>query len=223
MQVVGQIGPQSKRQPITLVPGDYLRSDYLATLRRTRSPKQSDVSGAPQLIEVSKIGTGISFTIIFNFHEGGAVYTVAKDGSVKEQDSAGADTSNVTATVIDEHHLRFGNATNPPQIYTFVGDAEGYAAEVALVGRYADDRGREYIFGEDGWATFPDQKFRYIIGIDHVLTPFDYFWVPPAPTKKEYAFRWVEGRLQLFEIHGEFPDEVIDKRPLVVLHAVSLK
>ncbi len=224
MQVaVGQAAPQSKRLPATLVSGEYLRSDYLATLRKTLSPMQSDVVNTPQLIKVDRIETGISLSVIFNFHEGAAVFAIAKDGSVENQGSPGEDTSNVKVTVIDEHHFRFGYASYPPATYTFVGDTEQYVAAVVLVGRYADDRGRNYIFGKDGWAIFPDRKFRYYIGIDHVLTGFDYFDEEQFPPKRVYAFKRLEGRLQIFETHGEDPWLVVDKRPLAVLHAVSFK
>jgi len=215
---LGQGGPKSKKPSVTLFPGDYLRGDYLEKLRRTRSPKRSEVDDAPQLIIVQRGTTGITLSLIYYFHEGEDTLAMGQDGSLQAELYGG---QKITGNVIDAHHFRLIDATKPPQIYTFVGDAERYAASVALVGRYADDRGRTYIFGRDGWATFPDQKFRFIIGIDHVLTPYDYFWVPPAPTKKEYAFKWVAGKLQIFVIHGKFPDDVLEKQPFAVLHAVS--
>jgi hypothetical protein len=215
---LAQGGPKSNKSSATLVPGDYLCGDYLAALRKTRSPKQSEADDGRQLITVGKDATGISLMLIYNFHEGGDTLAMGQDGSLQAKLYGD---QRITGNVIDAHHFKLIGAAKPPQIYTFVGDAERYAAEVALVGRYADDRGRTYIFGKDGWATFPDQKFRFIVGIDHVLTAYDYFWVPPAPTKKEYAFRWVAGRLQIFAVHGEFPDDVLDKQPFAVLHAVS--
>jgi hypothetical protein len=94
---------------------------------------------------------------------------------------------------------------------------------MVLAGRYVDDRGRNYLFGKDGWAIFPDRKFKYEVGIDHVLSGYDYFMDETARPIRTFEFKKVEGRLQIFEIRGEFPDEVVDKRPFVVLRAVSFK
>ena len=68
----------------------------------------------------------------------------------------------------------FQSLTLPPgerkrDILTFVGDAIAYVAAEALVGTYTDDRGRSYVFGNDGWVVFPDRKFRYAVGVYHVL------------------------------------------------------
>ena len=215
---IGQAGAHSKRQLVEPVPGDYLRNEYLQLLRKTRSPLCAGAAATPQLIMVMKSTTGISIGGIYNFHEGGLEIPMAKDGAARGKLD---ELSEVTVTAVDQHHLKLASAANPPQIYTYVGKAENYVAAVVLVGKYADDGGRSYIFEKDGWAIFPGRRFKYEIGIDHVLTSFDYFWIPPAPTKKEYAFKWAAGKLQLFETHGEPPWGVVDKQPFLVLHPVS--
>ena len=52
-----------------LAVGDYLRSDYVECLKKTRSPLRCEVSGEPQIVQVSK---GVKGTLISvdSFHEG---------------------------------------------------------------------------------------------------------------------------------------------------------
>jgi hypothetical protein len=205
-----------------LATGDYLRGDYITALRKTRSPIQSEVREAPQLIQVRKSKTGLSLQVIFNFHEGGPTFAVGSDRSVVVQSSAEMDVSNAKLSIVDEHHFKFGYATNPEDTYIFVRDASAYVAGEVLVGTYTDDKGQSYVFGKDGWAIFPHRKFRYAVGVDHVLNHYDYYEDETSPVKTVYAFKRLDGQLQIFGTQGEI-GQVVDERPTVVLHEANLR
>jgi len=205
-----------------LVTGDYLRGDYIMALRKTRSPIQSEACGAPQLIQVRKRKTGLSLQVVINFHEGGPTFVVGKDRSVIVRSSAEMDVSNAKLSIVDGHHFKFGYGKNRADIYTFVRDASAYVAGEVLVGTYTDDKGRSYAFGKDGWAIFPHRKFRYAVGVDHVLNHYDYYEDETSPVKTVYAFKRLDGLLQIFRTQGEM-GQVVDERPTVVLHETNLR
>ena len=105
----------------------------------------------------------------------------------------------------------------------FVKDAAACVAGIILTGHYKDRRGLDYEFREDGYAVFPDRKFQFEIGMDHVLTSFDYFMQmgPNHIATSVTAFKWEGGNLQLFrtkEDEGGF-DDVADPRPYLSLKA----
>jgi hypothetical protein len=107
--------------------------------------------------------------------------------------------------------------------YVFVQNADAYIAKLVLVGTYKDRHGHRYKFGEDGWAVFPDRKFKFEIGTDHVLTSFDYFLDKRQSTGRVkpsvVAFKWDRRMLQLFrtkEDENGF-DEILDCCPYLSL------
>ena len=102
----------------------------------------------------------------------------------------------------DSHHFSLGFDKFKPAPYVFVGDAEHYVAKEVLSGRYTDQDGRPYVFGADGWATFPDnRRFSYLIGIDHVLNNYDYFEDKTA--NKTFGFKKRGKSLEVFGTSGE--------------------
>jgi hypothetical protein len=127
--------------------------------------------------------------------------------------------------VLDDRTVRFGYGAFKPVTYAYVKDAAAYVAKAVLVGRYKDEHGRIYEFREDGWAVFPDRRFEFEIGLDHVLDSYDYF-MDAGQDKKHlpwaaWAFRWNRDTLQIFrtkEVDGF--DQIIDARPLLVLDPV---
>jgi hypothetical protein len=92
------------------------------------------------------------------------------------------------------------------------------------VGTYRDRRGLSYEFGEDGWAVFPDRKFKFEIGTDHVNgTGFDYFLDKGQASSplgaSVIAFKWDRRVLQLFRTKEDksSDDEIPDRRPYLIL------
>jgi hypothetical protein len=205
---------QSTTKPKELAVGDYLRVDYVHELRQRASPLMAAVADTPQLVQVRKDENHLLFVTIFNFHEGGAEFVLHSDGSVAVGLNAGFEVSNVTLRVSDLHHFSLGFDKLKPAPYVFVGDAEHYVAKEVLSGRYTDQAGRPYVFGADGWAMFPDRRFKYLIGIDHVLNSFDYFEDKTA--NKTFGFRKRGKSLEVFGTSGEMSQNV-EKEPLLSL------
>lgn len=207
-----------QKKNIHILPGDYLRSDYMETLEKTHSPIQSDVFNMPQFIRTQMKKDGLFLLSIFNFHEGGPEFILFGDGSIITQISAGFNTSNLFIDVIDDQHFELGFDKFKPMTYIFVGEVDLYVANKILVGRYIDESGQNYIFGIDEWAVFPNNKFQYRIGLDHILLKYDYF--EDVTSNKVYAFKIKNEVLEIFGTSGE-NNENIDKQPLFSLKKIG--
>lgn len=198
--------------------GDYLRSDYIEKLNATHSSLRAETSGTAQLIQVSRESGGLRFSVIFNFHEGGYDFLMREDGSFVDPD--GFNHSNPVMKVLTARSFTLKFDKFPAATYQFVGNVNSYVGERMLAGKYQDHKGRPYVFRKDGWAIFPDRKFQYEIGLDHVLTGYDYFW--DKDSKKVYAIKKTAGTLNIFKTYGEM-DESVENRPILALRTVSGK
>jgi hypothetical protein len=213
---------QSRRKNLTLLEGEYLSTTYIDELKATRSPLKAGSADRIDLIVVRRTDSGFQLDTVFNFHEGGDEFVIDSNGLVSPIGAGGTEVANLTATVLDDHTFQLGYASFKPANYVFVKNAGEYVSKAALVGRYKDRHGRGYEFTEDGWAVFPDRKFRFEVGLDHVFgRDFDYFDEKGDKNLKTWAFKWNHDTLEVFsthEIEGNEEIAVADGRPIVSLH-----
>lgn len=209
-----------QKKGVMLVLGEYLRSDYVESIRTNLSPMRSYLFSIPQLVKVQEGETGLLLQPIFNFHEGGPDFILGKDGSVVVQIGAGYDTSNLLLEVHDANHFKLGFDKFKPTSYIFVGDAGRYVATIVLAGEYTDVQGQLYVFGTDGWAIFPDRKFEYQVGLDHILNQYDYF--DDRTSNKVYAFKRRDRVLEIFGTSGDI-NQFVDERPILSLKQKTSK
>lgn len=215
-----------QKQRVMLREGDYLSVSYIDQLKRTLSPLAAGAqSGAHQFV-VRKNGDLFELNPIFNFHQGGDPFTLSADGAIVQP--VPAYISHITVSVLNESSFRIGfdlsSESFKPTDYIFVRGATAYVAGVVLTGQYRDRRGLLYEFREDGSAVFPSHKFRCEIGLDHVLTIFDYFMEmgPNHFASSVTAFKREGKDLRLFrtkEDENGF-DEVVDRDPYLSLQAL---
>ncbi len=197
-----------------ILAGDYLRKDYLDTLVKTRSPFRSVASDTPQLVSVAIENGRPVLNTVFNFHEGGPEFLTRPDGSIAVKPGYGLKVANPTFIAIDAQHFRLGFDDFAPEVYSFVGNSGRYVADLVLAGEYVDQHSRHYVFAKDGNATFPDRKFRYSVGMDHILNGFDYFQDDTA--KKTYGFRRKGDILDITHTSGAVGQN-LEKTPFLSL------
>lgn len=215
---------QSEQRPrVNLQEGDYLSTAYIDQLKKTRSPLAAGSQHGVHQFMVRKTGSVVQLEPIFNFHEGGEIFALRPDGSLARPDSRYV--SNLTVSVLDGNSFRIGfdsaGESFKPADYVFVRDAAAYVARIILTGRYKDRHGLNYEFREDGYAVLPDCQFRFEIGMDHVLTPFDYVMEmgPKGIASSVTAFKWQGRNLQLFrtkEDENGF-DQIVGRSPYLSL------
>lgn len=181
--------------------GSYLETGYIATLERTRSPllaaKEGRELGFPQAVEVQPDKGNLEFSLVFNWHEGGALFEMKKDGSVS-RDENWLDADKAQLKILDSDHFEMSAPNHPPRTYAFVGDEERFIAQKALVGKYTDQSGGRFEFGADGVARFPDKIFKYSIVLEQVFDEYDFFQIDGQ--QSYIAFRWVGADLVLFPV-----------------------
>lgn len=178
---------------LQLQAGDYLSSAYIAELTRTRSALAAGETGTLTSVSVTRTGSKISIIPGFNFHEAGEEFMVAEDGSISVDPNV-THTRKVSAEALNDHTLKFGYEDIPPASFALVKDEYAYVARIMIVGKYHDARGRIYEFADDGRAIFPERTFKYDIGLDHVLNPYDYY----TESGKTWAFKRNNKELQIF-------------------------
>lgn len=207
---------ESASQKRSVLPniGEYLRTDYVKSLKMTLSPYRSHIFGTAQLVTVQRDNVGILLQTVLNFHEGGPTFVLDDNGFASVQTSAGFDTSNVEIEVLDSQRVKLGFGKFRTESYVFVGDASRYVAAQVLVGEYVDREGQRYVFGADGWGRFPNRMFEYQVGLDHVMNRFDYF--DDKTSNKVYAFKRSKEALEIFSTSGEVNQQA-DKQPMLSL------
>jgi hypothetical protein len=198
-----------------IVPGEYLRNDYIDKVKSTHSHQKALVSGSPQLIVVAPDAAGSLLTAILNFHEGGPDFLLRDGNRLSVREDAGFDLANLTFAVLDGRHFRLGFASFGPQVYTFVGASSVFVAGFTVVGEYLDGKNQHYTFGRDGIASFPGRKFKYTVGTDEVLNRFDYY--TDESSHRLFGFRRIDGRLDIFRTSGEMGQD-IESRPWLTLN-----
>lgn len=211
---------ESSQLTVQLSVGEYISSAYIDALKSTRSPLEAGKTGELNSISVQQDGKRLLLMPGYNFHEGGIEFAFQNDGSLSPaspEDAGSGNTRNLSARVVDDHTLRFGLGDDKPATYIFVKSATDYVSKLVLAGKYRDSRGRPYEFTQDGWAVFPDRKFRFEIGLDHVLDGFDYF----MDGTKMWAFKRKGVELQIFPVsNADGPDEISSDQPYLTLREV---
>ncbi|MGO8991006.1 MAG: hypothetical protein ACLQGU_16300 [bacterium] len=93
-------------------------------------------------------------------------------------------------------------------------------AELVLAGTYQDEKGQIYSFDKSGIAHWPTQSFSYEAALDSTEASCDYFLADivrnPVNTK-EYGFKWVAGKLELFNITDRDWGVTCEDRPFTIL------
>jgi hypothetical protein len=198
--------------------GTYLSQDYVNVLKMSKSPYRADTEAkyTYKLVTV-RYDQGKCYVTPETFHEGGLDYFLAPDNSLRPSDPSYPRPAHFKINSAKSFELGFGSEQSVR--YESVGNVASYVAALALVGRYTDSAGRVYQFHSDGRAIFPDREFKYEIGLDHVLTPFDYFY-EAGKINAVTPFQRDGDTIRLYSIKKqENPDflEIDSTKPPVIL------
>ena len=158
-----------------IAPGYYLQTKYIDSVRATFSTLKATVPDNPQFLAIFNKDGKLYLRTIFGFREGGAEFYINSDGSLNTKLAAGYNTKNAALVDLGNDKIKFSFDAFSPTEYVKIDNAESYIESLVLYGKYQDSNGKQYIFGNDGVAKFPDTSFHYKIGLDHIGIPFDYF------------------------------------------------
>jgi len=178
--------------------GDFLSSNYLEVLEKTRSPLTAEDGRAINMVVVQKNQGVTDVLAIMNFHEGGSMFRVDQSGTVTLKKTAGMDTSHYTVQIINNKEIIVGFNHFPPERFIFVKDLQGVISGKSMAGRYVDHEGRPYTFSSTGVATMPTGTFKFTIGSDHVPYRFDY--IENSDTHQIYSFIRQKCHLDIYQV-----------------------
>ena len=169
----------------------------------------------PQHANIRLEDSGLILMPGFDFHQGGPDFSLRNDGSISLNPGMGL-VSNLSFAIRDSTHFMLGSDEYPKRGYTFVGELDVYMRNLVLEGDYVDAKGFHYLFRNDGVAVFPNRRFTYQVGTDHVFNAFDSF-VDTAKKDAEFlGFKRTGDRLEIFRTSGELAQN-IDATPMLSL------
>lgn len=232
---------QKNRVYVKDLEGIWLPRDYMDALRVTRAPHAAARKAPPILIKIQKEGPGYPIMRTdFSKAVLQKVLDVEPDGKPGSYRIAAAD-DDMRAVPVDEvTYIPFrgekgvdGRITSlsiaeptfaKRRFRDFLRVSDGLAVYVnraVIAGKYVDDQGRAYEFGEAGEATFPEGKFEYEVSLVAEGANCEYLETPDdkAPGgRRRYGFAWKGDKLQLFKAAGTEPKNVrCEKKPFAVL------
>ena len=188
--------------------GEYLKSDYVDAIEKTRSPYAAlNSSSEPTLLLAYK--GEYDLVLVHNFHEFHDGLNIMEDGKAHRMEDKGEGSPAVSIAVEGDNLILTGYDPNGPLHYIYVGNAQRFVARKVLAGDYVDAEGETYSFREDGTAYFRDVQFPYEVGLDFVLRPRseknknkrDYFRNSKSRELFEYEIK--EGVMYIYRTSGQ--------------------
>jgi hypothetical protein len=192
--------------------GDYLRSDYMSSLCKSRSPLKTwqevssgDDSGL-DLVTISEDSGGLSVSLGWNFHEGSGPVAPDQDGVLRVSSLA----LSVESPEGNEFVLSDGKSKTR---FRFVGDWQRWANRVIIAGDYTDAKGQKYAFQPEGRALFPGKTFDYKVSLDEVGSNYDYIY--SEQTKSTWSVKSTAQGIALYDVDlsGDDPWGVVAQKP----------
>ena len=232
---------QKNRVYVKDIEGLWLPRDYMDALRVTRAPHAAARKAPPILINIQKEGQGYPIMRTdFSKAVLQRVLDIEPDGKAGSYRIAVADDDTRAVPVDEVTYIPFRGEKGVQGRFDSLAIAEPtfakrrfrdflrisdglavYVNRAVIAGKYVDEQGRAYEFGEAGEATFPDAKFEYEVSLAAEGATCEYLETPDdkAPGgRKRYGFAWKGDKLQLFNAAGTEPKNVrCEKKPFAVL------
>jgi hypothetical protein len=192
-------------------PGEYLREDFIADVCQTFSPlKSTKNDGTFQMALVNRDVLGTFISPNYYFHDGDMPFRgLPKGGDTSGMAQISSSTNVIKKKVVasmlgpERFRLQDGSVTWD---FRWVGEAERWVSNAVLGGTYRDDANREYVFGSDGIAKFPDQQFDYTLLLDHTVTGYDELY-SKVPERHWKVVASADG-LELYPASGDTGEKV---------------
>ena len=216
-------------EPVLPKGGTYLSSTYIAALQKKKLHfKAVYASADPQAVYVARDTEGnfVLDAAVGFAYQAAATYD-PKEPTFFEDPYASGKKPYIW---VDATHFKIGRGKSQAT-YIYVGDGQEDGGEqkfliaTTLAGTYRDARGRQYVFGTDGKAQFPDRTFTVEILTNVLDESWDQIIEHTGENEGDrFAFAWRGKTLTLYNCDpdadsiGCTPDR---KHPIAVLHKVK--
>lgn len=100
-------------------------------------------------------------------------------------------------------------------------DEEDLVNKIVLSGKYRNQAGKVYVFENNRIAKWPNESFKYRVGLDFVFGKHNYIWVVDDNNKnldRYYTYEWNNDRLFIYRASIPEGEAVVpEKEPFVAL------
>jgi hypothetical protein len=197
--IVGGCNPELADPGPVLAPleGDWIRRDTLERLAETRSPR---AAASPDVVafNLTRTPAGFDWTLHVGFHESvlREITGAARQGDeirLRYDQGTSSDSFVLAGDEIEwvEETSRTRFAPARPSLASLVN-------RVVLAGRYRDEGNHEFLFTEEGAATWPGLVGRYSISLDSEDDSCDALVLESPGETITFGFRFEGTRLLLF-------------------------
>jgi hypothetical protein len=204
-------------QKFKIQEGGYLLEAYINVLMRTHEPRGAAKQIVdPQYFQANRTAGGYRLTLLNNFHEGFLSLDLDEDGKSLN--------SKIDGIVSSSNFLPIDSKSfsiiyhGKKLIYRYIGNLAQFVNEQTIAGVYVDSNNVRYQFTSDGFAVFPDKKFRFSVEVDPIsFTSFEFYY-EEAPTHPWpiFGFKIKNRKLLIYDVLGDGPGE-LSKKPRLVL------
>ena len=231
--------PSRDRVYLRDIEGIWINEQYVKALAQLRSPHAAAKKTPPVVIAIKRDGR--AFPIVVTDFDKASVQTVldvepdAKPGSYRLVVGAG-DRPMTSREVKYVYFQGSRNAQGRFERLRFAeiflmkgrwadyillpGEIGPYLNRLVLAGRYKDEQGRDWEFGESGEARWPDHKFAYELSLNDPGAGCEYLQtedLKQGADNKRFGYAWKNGKLSIFPARMANKKVRCDARPLAVL------
>ena len=228
---------------------EWINSDYIKTLKATKSPTKAAKNIYIVCIEISKKNQKTEWTNILNTNNGNIAINYQAKKFIKIKD-------NVFLPLFEkEPDDKFLNSKEDS--LTFIGkpvtkiqwtfkskyyrngelnvfsfdkadtDINNFVNRYSLAGKYKNKNGQDYTFTENGNAKWPNRSFKYQSGLGYAMISKDFFYINHNPNQTDwgelYVYEWEHDRLNIFNarFNPKTFDIDRDNKPFLILTPVK--
>lgn len=238
--------PRKDRVFLKDVEGIWINEGYLSVLAALKSPHAAAKKARPVVIAIRREGRAYPIVVTdFNKATLQAVLDVEPDGKPGAYRLVvGADDKPVSSSEVK--YIRF-EATRSAQgkfdrlrfaepdfmkgkwadYVPIEGELSPRINRFVIAGKYTDEKGRPWVFGDNGEATWPDRKFNYELSLNDPGAGCDYLQSEDpakggadgkgADDRKRYGYAWKAGKLSLYAARLAGKKVVCEAKPMAVL------
>jgi len=209
---------------VLLIGRDYLDSEYMETLSKTRSPYRTNQQSKGY--DRVRIKRDVGGNYVFELGTFDGVYAVLVFDSFGKQLSLDGKPLKpvVLSLKVDGPNDFTVEFNEKVRTFRLVRDVDQFVIRHTVVGIYSDSHGKRYEFTEQGHAVFPDRSFRFVVDAGSAFTRFDTVIETELTGEgiRWYGFEYVAGTLKLYRVSGNM-NEKKESQPFLVLTEENAK
>lgn len=223
----------TSEQLLQKLEGIWIREEYISTLKKTKSPLKAIEGLSEVQINFGKNeDKKFELCIIYNYHEG-VSREIEKLMLLTDGKFDITLTTKYGSNQGEKYYLWVNSLENPSKM-TFEyqrgkfnlikideKDEEDFVNKAVLSGKYRDQAGEIYVFEDNRIARWPNESFKYRVGLDFIFGKYNDIWLIDDKDNNldiYYTYEWKDSRLFIYKALIPEGEAVIpEEEPFVIL------